>query len=74
MSDLRTRLIKLLTDAELATQRFLDTDGYYSTRVRSNETAATIAADAVIRELDMRQEVQVRWLDIKHRYVTKWET
>ena len=48
---LRDRIIEILTAAELATQRFLDTDGQHSTRIRSNEAAAAIAADAVIAEL-----------------------
>ena len=61
MSDLRTRIIKLLTDAELASQRFLDTDGHHSTRIRSNEQAAIIAADAVIREMESTHVLVERW-------------
>ena len=77
--DLRTCIIKLLTDAELASQLFVNTDGYHSARIRSNSDAATIAADAVIEALKLHRDEELDEYGGyvptgRHRYVTEWTT
>ena len=47
----REAVARALAEAEIAAQRFVDTDGELSTRIRSNGTAAEIGAEIALKVL-----------------------